>query len=84
MNRVQTAPTPRFWKNQAVAIMRRHPLGREVITLTKVNEVGPRLIETTNRRWFSLATCESLDGDGSYIEPATFEHLAAVRWNQSI
>jgi len=84
MNRVQTAQKPRFWKNQAVAIMRRLPQGREIITLTKVNHIGSRLIETTNHHWFSVSTSQSLDGDGSYIEPATFEHLAAVRWNHSI
>jgi hypothetical protein len=84
MNDVRIAPQPRFWKHQAVAIMRRLPQGREMIALTKVNHIGPRMIETTNHRWFSVSTSESLDGDGSYIEAATFEHLAAVRWNRSI
>jgi hypothetical protein len=84
MNQIQTASTPRYWKYQAVAIMRRLPPGREIVALTKVNHIGPRLIETTDHRWFSVSTSESLDGDGCYIEPATFEHLAAVRWNQSI
>ena len=84
MNQTWIAPKPRFWKHQAVAIMRHRPQSREIITLTKVNHVGPRLIETTDHRWFFTSTCESLDGDGTYIEPATFAHLAAVRWNQSI
>jgi hypothetical protein len=84
MNRIQSASSPRYWRHQAVAIMRRHPQGREIVALTKVNHIGPRLIETTNHHWFSVSTSESLDGDGCYIEPATFEHVAAVRWNQSL
>ena len=84
MKKAPIASQPHFWEHQAVAIMRRHRQGREIITLTKVNNVSPGLIETTNHHWFFASNCASLDGDGSYIEPATFDHLAAVRWNRSI
>ena len=84
MNQARAVSKPRFWKHQAVAIMRWRPHGREIVTLTKVNHVGPRLIETTDHRWYFTSTCESLDGDDTYIEPATFEHLAAVWWNRSV
>jgi len=43
MHREWTAPKLRVWEHQAVAIMRRHPQGREIITLTKIEHVGPRL-----------------------------------------
>ena len=51
-----------FRVNDAVAVVRRLPWGRELITITKIKSVGELLIETVDCRLFSAADGQSVGG----------------------
>ena len=66
-----------FRSNEVVAIVRRLPWGKDVISITKIRYVGDVLVETIDHHFFATGDGRSVGGRlTSYIEPVTQDHFA--------